>query len=319
MRKNLILTLAMTAALATLASNADAKSHYHVKVRHAAKVHRTVAKAHAHTHRAESSGQLDLKSAAALVLDQKDGAVLYSKNASDPRPIASITKLMTAMVVLDANLPMEEPITVEPVDMDTLRNSFSRLAVGTTLSRREMLQLALMSSENRAAAALGRSYPGGIKAFVTAMNNKARQLGMSNTHFVDSTGLHTENLSTASDLSKMVKASHHYALIRAITTTPDYEVALMNHRTLEYRNTNALVRLRSPSWDIGLSKTGFINEAGHCLVMQAKIAQRPTIIVLLDSWGKNSRLGDANRIKKWLESSPPQRTTASLKNIAQRS
>lgn len=315
MRKNLILTMAIAAAVSTFAANADAKSRYHVKLRHAAKPVHAVAQRHAP--REESVSHLALKSASALVLDQKEGSVLYSKNATELRPIASITKLMTAMVVLDADLPLEEHITVEPTDMDMLRGSGSRLAVGATLSRREMLQLALMSSENRAAAALGRAYPGGTKAFVAAMNNKAKQLGMNDSRFVDSTGLHSENVSTASDLSKMVRASHRYALIRLITTTPDYEVAL-NNRTLEYRNTNALVRLRSPEWDIGLSKTGFINEAGHCLVMQAKIAQRPTIIVLLDSLGKNSRLGDANRIKKWLESSPTQRTAA-LKGSARRS
>jgi D-alanyl-D-alanine carboxypeptidase len=300
-RRNLILTVAVTAALATFAVNADAKTRYHVKLRHAAKPVHAVAKTR-HADPVATDGRLALKSTSALVLDQKDGSVLYSKNASELRPIASITKLMTAMVVLDADQPMEARITVEPEDMDLLRGSGSRLAVGTTLSRRDMLQLALMSSENRAAAALGRAYPGGIRAFVAAMNRKAAQLGMTSTHFVDSTGLHSENVSTARDLSKMVRASHRYALIRVITTTPEYELAV-NHGTLEYRNTNALVR--NPGWHIGVSKTGFINEAGHCLVMQAKIAQRPTIIVLLDSWGKNSRLGDANRIRKWLEANGP--------------
>lgn len=318
MQKKLILTVALATALSTFTAASNAKDRYHVKLRHAAK---PAAAKHLHAARKhyapteETVAHLALKSSSALVLDQKDGSVLYSKNANEQRPIASITKLMTAMVVLDANLPLEERITVEPEDVDTLRGSGSRLAVGTTLTRREMLQLALMSSENRAAAALGRNYPGGIRAFVAAMNHKAQQLGMSNSHFADSTGLHSANMSTANDLSKMVKASYHYSLIRAITTTPEYEVALPS-RTLEYRNTNALVR--AGQWDIGLSKTGFINEAGHCLVMQAKIAHRPTIIVLLDSLGKNSRLGDANRIKKWLEASAPA-FTARSKTLASNS
>lgn len=309
--KNSRLFIALLTIASFTASPAQARVHRVYHANHATPAHKKAVAPVSHEH------GLQVLSSSALVIDQKSGKPLFSKSPDEQRPIASITKLMTAMVVLDAELPMEEPITVDPTDVDLLRNSGSRLSVGTTLSRREMLQLALMSSENRAASALGRSYPGGIKAFVAAMNNKAQQLGMHNTHFIDSTGLHSENVSTASDLSKMVKASHRYALIRLITTTPDYEVAL-NHRTLEYRNTNALVRARSPEWDIELSKTGFINEAGHCLVMQAKIAHRPTIIVLLDSWGKNSRLGDANRIKKWLESAPPQRTAA-LKANAQHS
>ncbi len=183
--------------------------------------------------------------------------------------------------------------------MDTLRGSGSRLSVGTTLSRRETLLLALMSSENRAAAALARTYPGGTSAFVAAMNRKARSLGMRDSHFVDSTGLHSQNVSTASDLSKMVRASYRYDLIRRVSTAPGYEVDTPRGR-VAYRNTNALVK--NADWHIGLSKTGYINEAGHCLVMQARIAERPTIIVLLDSWGKHSRLGDANRVKRWIES-----------------
>jgi len=317
-QKKLILTVALATALSTFTAASNAKDRYHVKLRHAAKPAATKHLHAARKHYApteETVAHLALKSSSALVLDQKNGSVLYSKNANEQRPIASITKLMTAMVVLDANLPLDERITVEPEDVDTLRGSGSRLAVGTTLTRREMLQLALMSSENRAASALGRHYPGGLRAFVVAMNRKAQQLGMSNSHFADSTGLHSANVSTANDLSKMVKASYRYSLIRAITTTPEYEVALPS-RTLEYRNTNALVR--AGQWDIGLSKTGFINEAGHCLVMQAKIAQRPTIIVLLDSWGKNSRLGDANRIKKWLEASAPA-FTARSKTLASNS
>lgn len=244
-----------------------------------------------------------LQSSSVLILDQKTGQVMYSKNAENIRPIASITKLMTAMVVLDKDLPMDEKITISKEDMDHLKNTSSRLKVGVTLTRRQLLQLALMSSENRAAAALARTYPGGLPAFVLAMNHKAAMLGMRNSHFVDSTGLNSSNQSTAEDLAKMVNAAYKYDLICKITTTAAYDVPIQKRRPqkLAYRNTNSLVK--SKSWDIGLSKTGFINEAGHCLVMQAKIASQPMIIVLLDSWGKYTRQGDANRIKKWLESS----------------
>jgi D-alanyl-D-alanine endopeptidase (penicillin-binding protein 7) len=248
--------------------------------------------------------RLNLQSSAALVVDQQSGKVLYAKNTEARRPIASITKLMTSMVVLDAQLPLDEQVTIAEEDVDHLRNTTSRLKVGTTLSRRLLLQLALMSSENRAAAALARTYPGGLGNFVAAMNRKAAALGMQHTSFVDSTGLNSDNMSTAQDLATMVRAAYRYDLIREMTTTPSYDVAMYDGgRTVEFRNTNQLVRAKSKSWHIGLSKTGFINEAGHCLVMQARIAQQPTIIVLLDSWGKFSRIGDANRIKKWIESS----------------
>lgn len=248
------------------------------------------------------TSRLRLQSSVALVVDQKEGRVLYEKNVDTRMPIASITKLMTAMVLLDARLPMNEKIKVTEADVDTLRHSSSRLTVGTTLTRRELLRLALMSSENRAAAALARTYPGGTQAFVAAMNRKAAALGMHDTSFIDPTGLHSENEATAEDLAKMVRASYQYPTIREFTTTASQEVDVRGRRIQEFKNTNLLVRNRNPHWDIGLSKTGFINEAGHCLVMQAKIAKKAVIIVLLDSWGKYSRIGDANRIRQWIES-----------------
>jgi len=245
---------------------------------------------------------LSLRSSMALVVDQKTGQTLYAKNTDARAPIASITKLMTAMVVLDANLPLDERLVIGNEDVDALRNTHSRLQVGTKLSREMALQLALMSSENRAAAALARHYPGGFQAFVAAMNRKAASLGMVQTHFVDSTGLNSDNVSTAHDLVRMVQAAYKYPLIRVMTTTGSYDVAMKaTGRQMQFKNTNMLVR--NNSWQIGLSKTGYINEAGHCLVMQAEIAKQPMIIVLLDSWGKLSRIADAQRIKKWMESS----------------
>ena len=244
------------------------------------------------------SAKLKLQSSAALVLDQISGRVLYGKNAHAIVPIASITKLMTAMVVLDAELDPEEPIAIADDDVDYLRGTHSRLKVGAVLARDDLLRLALMSSENRAAAALSRAYPGGREAFVQAMNLKAQLLGMSGSRFVDSTGLSSTNVSTAEDLSLLVRAAHRYGKIREHTTTAGYEVKAGGRR-LAFRNTNGLVS--SNKWDIGVSKTGFINEAGRCLVMQATLAGREVVIVLLDSWGKYSRQGDAPRIRKWLE------------------
>ncbi|MDD5240261.1 MAG: D-alanyl-D-alanine endopeptidase [Sulfuricella sp.] len=245
---------------------------------------------------------LNLRSSSAMVVDQKTGRALFGKNADVRTPIASITKLMTAMVVLDAQLPLDEKIAISPEDRDSLKGTHSRLRVGTTLSRHLALQLALMSSENRAASALAHAYPGGFPAFVAAMNRKADSLNMKHTRFVDSTGLNSDNASTAQDLVKMVNAAYNYPLIRDITTTGSYDVAMRGKsQRMQFKNTNLLVR--NKTWDIGLSKTGFINEAGHCLVMQASIANQPMIIVLLDSWGKQSRIGDAQRIKKWMESS----------------
>lgn len=245
---------------------------------------------------------LRLESSAALVIEQSKllgGQALYEKNSRFVTPIASVTKLMTAMVILDARLPMDELLTIAQEDVDLIKKSASRLKVGTVLSREEMLRLALMSSENRAAHALGRTYPGGERAFVTAMNFKAAVLGMRNARFYDPTGLSSTNVATAEDLARMVSAAYRYPEIRRFSTTESKEVEILDHRILQFRNTNPLVK--SPVWDIGLSKTGFIKEAGHCLVMQATIGGRDLIIVLLDSAGKYSRVGDSNRIKQWLE------------------
>ncbi len=247
---------------------------------------------------------LQLRSAAALVVDDQ-GRVVYEKHARQVKPIASITKLMTAMVVLDAGLPMDEPITILEADRDRLRNSRSRLRTGNArLTRAEMLAVALMSSDNRAASALGRtSLPGGTRAFVQAMNRKAQALGMLDSHFADASGLAAANRATAEDLGKMVRAAARYPFIRQATTRERMEVnPYGNGFTLEYRNTNPLVRNASPDWRIRLSKTGYINEAGRCLVMQADIAGRSFSIVLLDSSGKLTPVGDSNRLRKWLES-----------------
>ena len=245
------------------------------------------------------AGTLKLRSNAALVLDQHSGEVLYGKNTQAVVPIASITKLMTAMVVFDANLDPEEKVLITQDDVDWLRGSHSRLRVGATLSRDELLRLALMASENRAASALGRSYPGGADSFVRAMNLKAQLLGMNGSRFADATGLSSTNVSTAEDLATLVRAAHRYPKIREYSTATAYQVSLGGKHPVAFRNTNRL--LGSSAWDIGLSKTGFISEAGRCLVMQATLAGRTVIIVLLDSWGKYTRIGDANRIRKWLE------------------
>ncbi len=245
-------------------------------------------------------GSLVVMSSVVLVVSQEDEKTIYAKHSDVRSPIASLTKLMTAMVVLDANLPMNEPLMVTVDDVDMLRGSSSRLPVDSVLSREDMLHLALMSSENRAASALSRAYPGGRHAFVEAMNRKAREIGMTQGRFVDATGLHAENSATAQDLVKMVKASYRYPLIRRFSTSESYDVALNGHSLpVHFRNTNALIK--NVDWDIGLSKTGYINEAGRCLVMQARIAQQPVIIVLLDSQGTYTRIGDANRLKKWIE------------------
>ncbi|WP_374683197.1 D-alanyl-D-alanine endopeptidase [Accumulibacter sp.] len=242
---------------------------------------------------------LAVRSGSALVIAQDGGEALYEKNARIVVPIASITKVMTAMVVLDSMPNLQAPITITDEDVDYLKGSRSRLQVGSVLTREMALLLALMSSENRAANALGRHYPGGLSAFVAAMNRKAAALGMSRTHFEDPTGLTSNNVSTAHDLARMVAAAYRYPLIREFSTTPG-ATAEVKGRDLEYRNTNQLVK--SPTWEIGLSKTGYIQEAGKCLVMQARVADRPVVIVLLDSSGKQTRIGDANRIKRWMES-----------------
>ncbi len=242
-----------------------------------------------------------LHSAIALIYDQQTQSPLYTKNSDTLAPIASITKLMTAMVVLDAQQPLDEEISIDKADTDTLKGTRSRLRTGMKFTRSELLKLALMASENRAAAALARTYPGGHDAAISAMNAKARELGMQDTYFLDPTGLSRSNVSTAYDLVKMVTAARDYPLIHQYTTAASHSVGGWRGREMRFVNTNQLVR--NASWDIGVSKTGYISEAGRCLVMEATINQRPVVIVLLDSWGKNTRIGDANRIKKWMESS----------------
>lgn len=243
----------------------------------------------------------ELRSSIALIYDQQSHSPLYAKNSDTQTPIASITKLMTAMVVLDAQQPLDEEIRIDKADIDTLKGTRSRLRVGMKLTRNELLKLALMASENRAANALARAYPGGYDAAISAMNVKAYELGMRNTQFLDPAGLNSNNVSTAHDLVKMVAAARDYSLIHRYTTAASHSVDGWRGREMRFVNTNPLVR--NASWDIGVSKTGYISEAGRCLVMEATINQRPVIIVLLDSWGKNTRIGDANRIKKWMESS----------------
>ncbi|QIL79781.1 peptidase S11 [Diaphorobacter sp. HDW4A] len=241
---------------------------------------------------------LALQSSVALVIDQDTKEVLLSKNEGAVLPIASLTKLMTGLLVSEARLDMNESITITQDDVDTEKFSRSRLSVGTTLSRGELLHLALMSSENRAAHALGRTYPGGLAVFVEKMNSKARQIGMRSTHYVEPTGLSSSNQASARDLAQLVSVAHNDPLLRELTTSPSYEVEI-GSRTLQFNNTNRLVK--SPSWDIGLQKTGFINEAGRCLVMQAQVSGRKLIMVFLDSAGKFSRLADAERVRNWVE------------------
>jgi D-alanyl-D-alanine endopeptidase (penicillin-binding protein 7) len=244
---------------------------------------------------------LDLKSSVALVIDQDTREVLFRKNDHAVLPIASLTKLMTGVIISGAKLPMDDPITVTQDDVDTEKGSSSRLKVGTTLTRGEMLHLALMSSENRAAHALGRTYPGGMDVFVSLMNAKAKLLGMVDTSYVEPTGLSSRNQSSAQDLAALVNAAHADPVLRELSTSTGYQVAVGN-RTLQYNNTNRLTK--NPEWDIGLQKTGYISEAGQCLVMQTKIAGRKLIMVFLDSAGKLSRLGDAERVRRWVESNP---------------
>ena len=244
---------------------------------------------------------LDLKSSVALVIDQDTREVLFSKNDHAVLPIASLTKLMTGVIITGAKLPMDEMITITQDDVDTEKGSSSRLKVGTSLTRGEMLHLALMSSENRAANALGRTYPGGLAVFVSLMNAKAKLLGMSDTRYVEPTGLSSKNQSSAQDLATLVGAAHADPVLREFSTSTGYQVAV-GKRTLQYNNTNRLIK--NPDWDIGLQKTGYISEAGQCLVMQTKIAGRKLIMVFLDSAGKLSRVGDAERVRRWVEANP---------------
>ncbi|HWJ00373.1 MAG TPA: D-alanyl-D-alanine endopeptidase [Burkholderiales bacterium] len=241
-----------------------------------------------------------LRSAAVMVQDAATGEVVINKNSDAVVPIASITKLMTAMIILDRGLDLEQRIVVSREDVDTHKGTRSRLMPGTTLTRDELLLLALMASENRAAAALARTYPGGVQAFVKAMNEKAAELGMSDSQFIEPTGLSPSNVSSPRDLVKLVRAAHGYPLIREYSTRDKAIIKAFN-RPLRFVNTNGLVR--NSHWDIELSKTGYISEAGRCLVMHVRLASKDLIVVLLDSWGKQSRIADANRIRKWLEMS----------------
>ncbi|AOW13141.1 hypothetical protein LPB72_07345 [Hydrogenophaga crassostreae] len=254
-----------------------------------------------------SDDALDLNSSVALVVDQLTGEVLFSKNDAAVLPIASLTKLMTGLVLADANLPMDEMITITSDDVDTVKNSRSRLAVGTTASRGEMMHLALMSSENRAAHALGRTYPGGLTHFIRLMNAKARDLGMNDTRYVDPTGLMSQNQSSARDLATLVSAAYQRPILRDLSTSPSHELDLGN-RTLQYNNSNRLIR--NPEWDIGLQKTGYISEAGRCLVMQANVAGRQLIMVFLDASGRSGRAQDAERVRHWVEAQGYRRSAA---------
>jgi D-alanyl-D-alanine endopeptidase (penicillin-binding protein 7) len=244
------------------------------------------------------TGNPGLKSGAALVVDEQTGTVLYSRNAQSAGPIASITKLMTALVVLEAAQPLEEILEVTNADRDTIHGSGSRLAAGTKLSRGDLMHLALMSSENRAAHALGRNYPGGLPAFVKAMNVKARSLGMTSARFSDPTGLSNQNVCNAMDLRKLVLAASHDPTIRHFSTDEKHTVTI-HKQPMEFRNTNALVRKND--WDIELQKTGYTSDAGECLVMKTVIERRPIVIVLLNSFGKQTRVADARRVRKWVE------------------
>jgi D-alanyl-D-alanine endopeptidase (penicillin-binding protein 7) len=254
-----------------------------------------------------------LKSTGVMVLDPTTGQTLYAKNADQSTPIASITKLMTAMIVVDSKLPLDEAIKITSDDIDLVKNTRSRLPVGSHFRRDDLMRLALMASDNRAAAALGRNYPGGTPAFVEAMNAKAKALGLGATHFVDSSGLAPDNVSNPADLAGLVAEAAKYPMIREYTTTGAVNVTLPDSkRKLSFVNTNSLVR--ASDWQIGLSKTGYISESGKCLVMLAMIANQPIVIVLLDSWGKLTRIGDANRIRRWLEANPGKLAASPLRS-----
>ena len=243
--------------------------------------------------------RLFLRSSVVLIIDEREGVTLHKRNADAPRPIASLTKLMTALVILDANLSLAEKIEITQADRDRLRGTKSRLHYGTVLTRLDMLHVALAASDNRAAAALARTYPGGRDEMIAAMNAKARELGMTNSRFADPSGLHSGNVSTANDLAKLIAAARDYWLLRVLTTSR--KVIATNwedNKLIGFRNTNRLVH--RDSWDIELSKTGYTAAAGNCLLMRTTIANRPLVIILLNSWGKLSKFGDSNRIRKWL-------------------
>jgi len=297
MRKTVV-TIVLVLVTAISAQGVEAaRVHHKAKAAPTAKTARA-AKATPATNK--TAPPLRLSSHHAIVVDASNGRPLMSKDSSATVPIASITKLMTAMVVLDAKLPMDDTLTVTSDDVDMLKHSYSRVRVGTQNTRYEMLRMALMSSENRAASALSRHYPGGKRAFVKAMQAKATKLGMTHSNFTDPTGLSPQNTSTAEDLVKMVTAANNYQTIRDFTTTQKNQVRFDTPRySLGFNNTNALVR--NKTWDINVSKTGYTNEAGRCLVMMANVARRQVVMVFLDADGKYSPVGDANRIKVWLE------------------
>ena len=306
-----------TATATSLASKQVLRSNRRVSTRHVARVVRleparpSFGQLYGLQNTADA---LNLKSSVALVLDSETNEVLFSKNSGAVLPIASLTKLMTAVVVTEAKLPLGEMLVISQDDVDTEKNSRSRLKVGTQLSREEMLHLALMASENRAAHVLGRSYPGGLDAFVSAMNRKALELGMNDTRYVEPTGLSSKNQSSARDLATLVRVAHEHQIIRELSTSPEFLVEVGN-RPMQFRNTNGLVR--NPEWEIGLQKTGYITEAGRCLVMQAKLAGRQLIMVFLDSAGKYSRIGDAERVRRWINEAPvaPVPTVVSLPKL----
>ncbi len=259
---------------------------------------------------AKDAGNPKLKSSSVLIVDQSDSSVLYSRHPDVAAPIASITKLMTALVVLDAQQPLDEPITITEADRNLQKSTFSRLTVGTTLTRGDLMHLALMASENRAAHALGNNYPGGMPAMVAAMNAKAASLGMTHSHFVDSTGLSSQNVASPEDLSKLVIAASKNRSIREYSTDTNYAVRINKH-LVEFRNTDRLVA--NPAWNIVVQKTGYIAEAGKCLVMSAVIEGRSVVIVLLDSIGKYTRVADAQRIKNWMETSANSRFQVAIR------
>lgn len=308
------LALGLAASAQAIAATGSSKSKAALATSKSAKSAKTVApvaRAKARTAPRPSFGQmaglqhtqdeLELKSNVALVIDQDTNEVLVSKNNLAVLPIASLTKLMTGLIVTEAALPMGEPITISQEDVDTEKGSRSRLKVGTVLSRSELLHLALMSSENRAAHALGRSFPGGLAQFVRLMNEKAAAIGMRDTRYVEPTGLSSRNQSSAHDLAMLVRAAHEQPMLREMSTSPGQSVDI-GTRTLRFNNTNRLVS--NPNWEIGLQKTGYISEAGRCLVMQVKVAGRQLIMVFLDSAGRLSRLGDAERVRRWVEAMP---------------
>jgi serine-type D-Ala-D-Ala endopeptidase (penicillin-binding protein 7) len=277
-------------SLASMAANATSSSTSHPVRHHHHHIH-----AHPTSFSADGPG---LRSSAALVFDETHSSVLYSRNADVAMPIASISKLLTALTVADARQPMDEVIEITDADRAIGRGAYSRLAVGTRLTRGDLFHLALMASENRAAHALARNYPGGLAAFMPAMNAKARQLGMTSAHFVEPTGLSSENVASPEDLSKLVMAASKNAIIREYSTDPGYEVRI-GRRMVGFHNTNSLVS--NPTWDIIVQKTGYITEAGRCLVMQTIIDGRTIVIVLLNSFGKQTRVADAARVRKWME------------------